>query len=241
MQAPRRRIFLLASAFILPGSLAICAQMEIPSPEALYPVVPRWRGTKILHIGDSHVSRGLRQELARSFRRAGADYETDIWVGSRSRAWIVTGRLVRSLRRHNPDVVIATLGTNAILSATPDYHKQWVEKVVERIKGRACYWIGPPPLLPDKAGAFNEMLRESTQPCRYFDSRVLGLEPKPSGNFHLSKDEGICWGRLIWLWLGGRYMEDWGPEEILKVDACSSLRPEGSAQADGKNSQRKNL
>ncbi len=241
MQAPGKQLFFLALALILAASLAICAKLDIPPPEALYPFVPRWQGTHVLHLGDSHVSRGLREELSRSFKRAGAHYKTDMWVGSRSRSWVVTGRLARSLRHHNPDIVIVTLGTNEMPFATPEHHRPWVEKIVSHIKDRACYWIGPPPLITDETGGFNEMLERSTKPCRYFDSRLLGLKPKPGGHFHLSREQGQCWGRLVWLWLGGRYMGDWGAEEINEIDPCLSLGLSAEASASGQNSPQHNL
>ncbi|MBW2523397.1 MAG: hypothetical protein JRI23_04455 [Deltaproteobacteria bacterium] len=102
--------------------------------------------------------------------------------------------------------MIITLGTNALQHRRPDRYARWVRALVKQVGPRSCYWIGPPPLLEDRRG-FNGMLSESTRPCRYFDSRVIGAPPRADGKFHLTRSEGLAWARLIWRWMNGEYVQ----------------------------------
>jgi hypothetical protein len=190
---------------LVAGSLVFAAPLKLADVDEVYPEVPQWLGARILHIGDSHVSAGFRSGLARRLKQAGAVYWPHCWVGSRSKSWIVSGRFRGLLRKHLPDVVVITSGTNMMSSHRPGRHAGWVQALIQRVGGRSCYWIGPPPLLSDEHG-LNEMLESNSGDCRYFDSRVLDIEARDNGKFHLTRSQGEDWAELVWRWMNGDYL-----------------------------------
>jgi hypothetical protein len=179
------------------------APIELPYANEVYPLVPTWRETTVLHIGDSHVSAGLTSGLRAYMRQAGARYYKECWVGSSAKSWVVSGQLRQMLKKIRPTVVIITLGTNSMLNRNPSRHATWVRSLVKKIGPRFCYWIGPPPLIDDLLG-YNRMLYENTQPCRFFDSRVLDVPKREDAKFHLTKSQGLDWAERIWDWMNGR-------------------------------------
>ncbi len=179
---------------------------EHPDVDDVYPIVPDWQELTILHIGDSHVSAGLKTTLKKILKDSGGHYVADCWVGSRSKSWVTSGRLKQLLKKHNPEVVIVTLGTNIIKNHKPHRHSGWVHALSLQLGKRICYWLGPPPLLDDLYG-LNAMLKTNSKPCRYFDARILDIEKRADGKFHLSKHQGESWAEKVWLWMNGKSFE----------------------------------
>ncbi|HUT78780.1 MAG TPA: hypothetical protein VM285_13880 [Polyangia bacterium] len=173
-----------------------------PPVDEVYPAPIEWRGLRVLHIGDSHVSRGLTEGLRDHLLRAGARYEAVTWVGSRSRSWVQSGKLRRLLRERSPGAVIVTLGTNAIRHPKPRHLQYWDRALVEQIGPRLCFWLGPPSLIEDRHG-LNPALMESTTPCRYFETRLLDFPPREDGRFHLTRAQGLSWAAATWVWING--------------------------------------
>jgi hypothetical protein len=173
-----------------------------PPVDEVYPLPIDWRGLRVLHIGDSHVSRGLTAGLREQLLAAGARYEAACWVGSRSRSWVQSGRLDRLLREHRPEAVIVTLGTNAIRHPRPRKLAYWDHALVTRIGSRRCFWLGPPSLIDDRHG-LNPALMESTTPCRYFETRLLDFPPREDKRFHLTRAQGLIWAAAAWVWMNG--------------------------------------
>ncbi len=206
-----KRIGYIALGIILGTSGAISSALSDAVPIAdvdeVYPFVPSWPGLKVLHIGDSHVSAGLKRGMARRLKSAGSHYYADAWVGSRAKSWVVSGRLKQLLRKHRPDAVVITLGTNAMQNRHPDRYAGWVHALVSLIKGKTCYWLGPPPLIDDTFG-FNKMLLERSKPCRFFDSRVLQIPKRADGKFHLTKDQGERWAAQAWTWMNDTKLDE---------------------------------
>jgi len=172
----------------------------IPPVDQVYPSPPDWTGVRVLHIGDSHVSAGLTAGLRKHLVHAGAIYKPQMWVGSRSKSWVASGRLRRLLDSFAPNAVVITLGTNAMANSSPDRYAHWIRKVVSHVGPRRCFWMGPPPLLEDTHG-FNEMAAAAATPCRYFDTRPLGFEPRKDGKFHLTRAQGERWADAVWRWM----------------------------------------
>lgn len=180
-----------------PEGLAVT---PIPPVDHVYPPPPDWTGARVLHIGDSHVSAGLTARLRKHLTRAGAIYRPRMWVGSRSKSWVASGRLRRLLDSFAPNAIVITLGTNAMGNSRPDRYARWIRKVVSHVGPRRCFWMGPPSLLEDPHG-FNEMAAAAAAPCRYFDSRSLGFEPRKDGKFHLTRAQGKLWADAVWRWM----------------------------------------
>jgi hypothetical protein len=196
------RLFPLAIAAVLAIASTVAANRpaSLPDVDEVYPLGPVWRGVTVLHIGDSHVAAGLSAGLRRHFAAAGARYATDVWVGSREQTWVTTGRLKGLLDEVRPDVVIVTLGTNAMWHKRPDKYATWVRQLAGQMGRRRCYWLGPPPILPDPHG-FIDMQARSCGPCEWFDSRVLDTPPRADGKFHLTRGQGEAWAERVWGWM----------------------------------------
>ena len=190
----------LASAPIAAGLLPLA---ELPSPDEVYPAPPEWRGVRVLHIGDSNVAMGLVTGLRRRMQEAGAIYEPHGWIGSRSKSWVVSGRLTGLIRELAPQVVVVTLETNTLGNKRTDVHAAWVRRLVEHIGPRRCYWLGPPPLLPDTYN-LGALLPEACAPCRYFDTSRLPYPRREDGRFHLTRDQGLDWAERVWAWMNDR-------------------------------------
>lgn len=195
---------LFGALFISVSTCALAAATPEPAPippvDEVYPLPPNWNGTRVLHVGDSHVSAGLTTRLRQLLRSAGAIYTPRMWIGSRSKSWVTSGRLRTALDSVSPNVVIVTLGTNAMGNDRLDRYATWIEKLVSHVGPRRCFWLGPPGLLDDTNG-FNEMAKGACRPCRYFDTRALGFEPRADGKFHLTREQGVTWADHVWKWM----------------------------------------
>jgi len=178
------------------------AVAPLPDPDEVYPTPPSWRGVRVLHVGDSHVASGLVDGLRRELGRAGALYEPHGWVGSRSRSWVVSGRLTELIKALAPQVVIVTLETNTLRSPKVQVNAAWARRLVERIGPRKCYWLGPPPLIEDRYG-YGPILAGAVAPCRYFDTSRLPFHKNDNGRYHLTRAQGLAWAERVWAWMNG--------------------------------------
>lgn len=196
-----RQIAIACGVLLFTGSIAAHFPVTpVPDVDRVYPLSFDWTGLRILHIGDSHVYAGLTSTLRKHLRSGGARYTPVNWIGSRSKSWVASGKLRRLLDRHSPNVVIVTLGTNAMKIRKPKKYAHWIRSLVRRIGPRACYWMGPPSLLEDRFG-FNEILAEASAPCRYFDTRKMGFPRREDHHFHLTRAQGERWGESVWEWM----------------------------------------
>ncbi len=194
---------MLAVSFVFTSPCGADKPRPMADVDEVYPFVPDWSHARVLHIGDSHVFGGYKAALAARLREAGAVLHQEMWVGSRSKSWVVSGKAVRLMNRYKPNVVIVTLGTNIIKYEHPERELSWVRALIERIDQATCYWIGPPPLIPDYHG-YNDLMKENTAPCRYFDSRALDFPPRKDAKFHLSRAQGEQWAEQVWRFMNGR-------------------------------------
>ena len=184
-------------------TMAFAAPSPLPEPGDVYPDVPDWSRARVLHIGDSQVSGGYKAGLAAHLSKTAAAFHQETWVGSRSKSWVISGKAARLVREFHPNVVIITLGTNIIKYDHPERELSWVRALIDRMPGTLlCYWIGPPPLIPDEHG-YNEMMAKSVSPCRYFDTRSLGFPLRNDGKFHLSRTQGALWAEKVWRFMNG--------------------------------------
>jgi hypothetical protein len=198
----------IRAALMIAASCCGAATDVIPidAVDEVYPPPIAWDGKRVLHIGDSHVSAGLTAGLRQQLRQGGARYKPIYWIGSRAKTWVVSGRLKRLLRKHGPNVVIVTLGTNAMKNRHTDRHAPWIRSLVRLIGPRRCFWLGPPSLIRDRH-RYNEMAESACKPCRYFETRVLGFQRRLDGKFHLTRSQGRHWASQAWSWMNG----DWPP------------------------------
>ncbi len=65
------------------GSFVLAGPLRIADVDEIYPIIPHWSGAVVLHIGDSHVSAGLKAGLDASKREDGRFHLTR----SQGEAW----------------------------------------------------------------------------------------------------------------------------------------------------------
>ena len=176
-----------------------------PSPEPIYlrsrcePLSP----SPSRRRSRSRRPRSRRACSRRRFSEAGAIYEAHGWVGSRSKSWVVSGRLEELIQGFAPQVVLVTLETNVLGQKRTDVHAAWVRRLVERIGKRRCYWLGPTPLVDDPFH-YDEILPGACTPCRYFDTSKLPYPKREDGRFHLTRGQGLDWAERVWAWMNDR-------------------------------------
>jgi len=195
----KNKLFIVIVMMFIAGTLS-ASPLAITDVDDVYPFVPNWSTSRVLHIGDSQMKAGLQAKMAKHLRDKGAIYRGKQWKGSRSKSWVISGKAKRLIDEFKPNVVIITLGTNVMISNKPSRHMGWVRALIERVGNRACYWMGPPPVFEDKHG-FVDLLSKQMGKCRYFDSNKLNIKKKKS--FHLTKNQGEMWADMVWNWMNG--------------------------------------
>ena len=156
------------------------------------------KGTKVLVFGDSMVNAGLRQRLKPLIEAQGAIFLMDAWGASTSMAWSVTDRLPKLLDKTQPDVVLIILGSNEIFAANATEVGKGVARLVGRLRGLPCAWIGPPVWQHGKVA--DEAIAkeiENVPPCLYFDSSKLDLQRQPD-HIHPTFVGGAKWADALW-------------------------------------------
>jgi hypothetical protein len=158
---------------------------------------PSLSGKVVLHVGDSMVggSLGLTKALEARFTREGATFLRDYKVSESILSYDKSLKLKELLAKHQPDIVIVTLGTNDVFVPFPSALAQNVKSIVARIGARECYWIGPPTWKPDTG--IVQVLRDNVAPCRFYDSSNLKLQRAGDG-IHPTDRGGADWARSFW-------------------------------------------
>ncbi|MBN2716828.1 MAG: SGNH/GDSL hydrolase family protein [Deltaproteobacteria bacterium] len=160
-----------------------------------------WRGVRVLHIVDSQLDNwGYKGTLKKKFKEAGAAYSAAAWKGSSSRSWLWSGKLQRLIQQKSPHVVLVNLGTNVSRADDPAGYAKFITRLARKIAPRECYWIAPPPLIPDEHG-FYDMLQTASKPCVFLDSRQIEFNVSGNRVFHLNKTQSAVWAEQVWKWL----------------------------------------
>ena len=111
-------------------------------------------------------------------------------------------RMAKLILRFKPDVVIINLGTNNVANPRPDALAGNIRSIVDKVRPRDCYWIGPPlPIAAIKkdTGVINA-IAESAPPCKFFDSSPLSIE-RQTDRVHPTDRGGEAWAEAFWLFL----------------------------------------
>ena len=165
-----------------------------PEPPARSPIAIH-KGTRVLMFGDSMVSSGLGASLEQRVVALGGKFFHISKPSSTTRSW-TEGRYLQDLVLHtHPDVVIVALASNELFVPNPRARTQDVRAIIQRIGARPCVWIGPAPWRPEKG--IIGVVRESSSPCRFFDSTALALERGPDG-IHPTMTGGKTWATAVW-------------------------------------------
>ena len=173
-----------------------------PEPEPVTPAAPPGlppiairKGTRVLMFGDSMVTSGLGVTLEERVVAQGGKFFHISKPSSTSLTW-AEGRALQDLvLRTRPDVVIVVLASNELFVPNPHARAPEVRTIVQRIGSRPCLWIGPAPWRPEKG--IIGVVRETSKPCRFFDSSGLTLERGPDG-IHPTLHGGKTWANAVW-------------------------------------------
>lgn len=155
-------------------------------------------GKIVLHVGDSMVGGvgGLTKSLEARFSAEGATMIHDHKVSESIVSFDKSSRLKDLLAKHEPEIVIITLGTNDALVPHPQAYAQNLRNIAKRVGARECFWIGPPLWKPDTGGIVG-VLRENVAPCRLFDSSKLDIKRQADG-VHPTGTGGAEWAGHFW-------------------------------------------
>lgn len=157
-----------------------------------------WAGLTVLHFGDSQVAGGLTKGLKERIEAEGGHYVSNTWVSSSTRTWLASRRLPDLLRTHDPDVVIITLGSNEQLTPNLEQYGEQVKRLVHRLAGRRCYFVGPPRW---RVSRVDEVQRTAAAPCPWFDSRPVDAPRGGRMRVHFTFEGGAMWASAIWDWM----------------------------------------
>ena len=159
--------------------------------------LPSLSGKVVLHVGDSMVggNLGLTKALDARFTGEGARFVRDYKVSESIVSYDKSPKLKDLIAKHQPDIVIITLGTNDVFVPYPAAMVQNVKSIVSRVGARECYWIGPPTWKPDTG--IVQVLRDNVAPCKFYDSSNLKLQRAGDG-IHPTDRGGADWAQSFW-------------------------------------------
>lgn len=166
---------------------------------ALEVAPPPLTGKTVLHVGDSMVGDhwGLTRALAAKVEGEGGKVVRNTVVSETIASFDRDSTLRDLLRKHQPDVVVITLGTNDTTVPHPEVNARHVASIAKRIAPRECWWIGPPLVTGKADNGIADVIEKSSAPCKFFDSRRLELQRGRDG-IHPTDKGGAAWADAFW-------------------------------------------
>ncbi|WP_394850253.1 SGNH/GDSL hydrolase family protein [Pendulispora brunnea] len=151
----------------------------------------------VLHVGDSTVGYygGLSRALSERFKAEGAQYISDVWTSASVVTFDNSDKFKKLIAKHNPDLILITLGTNDVFIPSPQGFAHHVANIAKRTEGRECIWIGPPTWKKDTG--IVEVIRQNSAPCRFFDSSMMKMQRRVDG-IHPTDKGGETWAGAFW-------------------------------------------
>ncbi|WP_394828887.1 SGNH/GDSL hydrolase family protein [Pendulispora albinea] len=176
-----------------PGTLAANAGGDAGAAVRAEKRIPQ----TVLHVGDSTVGYygGLSRALEARFKAEGAHYVHDVWTSASIVTFDHSDKFKKLIARHNPDLILITLGTNDVFIPSPQGFAHHVASIAKRTEGRECYWIGPPTWKKDTG--IVEVIRQNAAPCKFFDSSLMKIQRRVDG-IHPTDKGGETWAGLFW-------------------------------------------
>lgn len=215
------------------GEAAAPSAEPSASVAAAPPSIPR--GTAVLHVGDSFAVSGFSKALRPRMEALGARYEVRAETSSFTTTW--ASKMEKVVADTQPDLVIINLGANEVSNTDPATHAPHVRKIVRAIGGRPCVWVSTP--LWRKDTGINEVIRENSAPCRFFDTDTLVTTPIPRQSDHIHPTEagGALWANSFWVWLfeqrasadGGASSPQAPSSKGMGGESPAAVSPSGSA------------
>lgn len=154
---------------------------------------------RILHFGDSMVPL-VGNFLKPMVHARGHRYVVETAICSKTVSWAQDGRLPLLIAKHDPDLILISLGSNELFETHLDEVAAATQKIVTEVQGRSCLWIGPPAWAKD--AGFIDTLKRNLGHCRYLDSIALKL-PRGEDGRHPTWTGGYRWASAVWTELGG--------------------------------------
>lgn len=189
-------------ATVAPAEAASAPAASVAPAEAgpAPPAIPK--GTAVLHVGDSFALAGFAQALRPHMKSLGVRYEVRSEQSSFTTTW--SAKMDRLVADTQPDLVIITLGANEVQNVDPAAHAPAVRRIVASIGDRPCVWISAPSWRKDTG--INDVIRENSAPCRFFDSDKLVTQPieRQADHIHPSEAGGAVWAEAFWAWLSAQ-------------------------------------
>jgi len=162
--------------------------------------VPAAQARKVVHFGDSMVPL-VGNYLRPRFEAQGGHYEITSTSSSSSLSWAEGDLLGKTLAKHDPDLVLISLGSNELYFVDDLAQRaEAIRAIVRAVGDRACLWIGPPSWA--KARGFLDTLEANLGHCSYFDSAKLPMERQADGR-HPTWGASHGWANQVWQRLGG--------------------------------------
>jgi lysophospholipase L1-like esterase len=168
-------------------------------PEPAPAPAPLPKDTLVLHVGDSFAD-SLGAPLGRRLVQAGLRSVLESKTPSYIPVWAHQPDLKSLVARHNPDLVLITLGGNEFEIPNPADRIPAVKRIVSATGGRPCVWITPPRWKPDTG--ILSVLREHATPCRFLDSDSIVHDlPRARDGIHPSEAGRELWADAVFAWL----------------------------------------
>jgi lysophospholipase L1-like esterase len=174
-----------------------------PAPAANTPF-PAKTYRAVLQTGDSMVGGGLCRALQPRFAAEGTKFIRDVWESGSIEDFGDSDRLSKLLSKHDPDLVLLTMGANDVGGNVTDYLGKKIDKIVamtQKGHARDCVWIGPPKWRVNGKPVL-DMIKAHVSPCVLFDSTDIEMHRKPD-KIHPDEKGGDEWAVAFWHWFRG--------------------------------------
>jgi lysophospholipase L1-like esterase len=184
----------------------------IATPTSPSPAVPAPSSTPfgaktyraVLQTGDSMVGGGLCRALQPRFATEGTKFIRDVWESGSIENFGDSDRLPKLIAKHDPDLVLLTMGANDVGGNVTDYLGKKIDKIVamtQKGHARDCVWIGPPKWRINGKPVL-DMIKAHVAPCVLFDSTDVEMQRKPD-KVHPDEKGGDQWAVAFWHWFRG--------------------------------------
>lgn len=188
-----------------PAAAPADAPQPAPAPASPAPAAFSTKTYKtVLQTGDSMVGGGLCRALQPRFAAEGTKFVRDVWESGSIEDFGDSDRLPKLIAKHDPDLVLLTMGANDVGGNVTDYLGKKIDKIVAMTqKGgpRDCIWIGPPKWRINGKPVI-EMIEAHVAPCVFFDSTAIEMQRKPD-KVHPDEKGGDQWAVAFWHFFRG--------------------------------------
>ncbi len=169
-----------------------------PLAESEPPPLPA--GTTVLHIGDSFAG-ALGIPLNKRLKEVGVRGVLKYRTASFIVEWAHQDELETYVSTYQPDLVLISLGANELGIAEPERRIPAIKKIVAKIAGRPCVWVGVP-LWNDEHNGLMDIVRDNAAPCRFMDSTALFPDmPRGHDKIHPTMQAREDWAAIVMSWL----------------------------------------